>query len=93
MSERMLLIGSEDVSRAGYAMRDAADSFGRHVSNFDASVATLVRNMDETAEKLRRILEINIELAAMQAENECRASAGSSPAYSSYQFMELIGRL
>jgi hypothetical protein len=50
------LLGSEDVARAGYAMRDAADSINRAASNFQATLEQHQRFMEDWLQRLEQIL-------------------------------------
>lgn len=50
MSEYVTLIGAEQVSSAGYAMRDAADQMMHAASSFDSSIerlAGLVQRLED----------------------------------------------
>ena len=59
MAEYMTLMGSEDVARAGSRMSSAADDMCRAASNFDCSVESLKRFLDDFLIKLQDIMEKN----------------------------------
>ena len=55
--ETMHLIGSEQVERAAYAMRSAAEAMERAAGNMDGTAERLIRALDEAATRIERAVE------------------------------------
>lgn len=57
MSQYMTLLGSEDVSRAGSAMRSAAEEMNRAAGYMDSVADRLIRALDDHATRLELLHE------------------------------------
>lgn len=57
MSSYTTLIGAEDVSRAGYTMRDAASTMQQAASSFSNDVDRMVRALDDHASRMEALKE------------------------------------
>ena len=57
MSDRITLMGSEQIQSAGYAMRQAAEQMNRAAGDFDAALQRHERFMDDWLLRLQNLLE------------------------------------
>lgn len=59
MSDRIQLVGAEDVRSAGHTMRSAAETMSQAACNFDGSVERLKLFMDDWLSRFERVLEVD----------------------------------
>lgn len=57
MEKFVTLLGTEEVSRAGSNMKQAAQNFGEHVSNMNYSMDRNQQFMDDWLRRFEQILE------------------------------------
>ena len=57
MSDRITLMGSEQIQSAGYAMRQAAEQMNHAAGNLDAALQRHERFMDDWLLRLQNLLE------------------------------------
>lgn len=55
--ERMVLMGSEDVARAGRNIADAAESFARTVQYLDEILQRNTREMNECVDRFEQLMK------------------------------------
>ena len=59
MGEYITLLGSEDVSRAGYTMRDAAQTMQNAASNMSYTFEQHQRFLDDWLSRFEQVMEKN----------------------------------